>query len=71
MAFTCTDTSALDEAQLGPRQRADYFEPAPDPRRTCEACSQWLPKGAGKCGGCKLFAGPVHPRGTCRLFVPR
>ena len=67
--FSCSDT--LDEPDIAARSRVDYIERSPDPARTCDACHQWLAPSSGRCGRCKLFPGPVHPKGTCRLFAPR
>jgi hypothetical protein len=68
--FSCNQLDGLSEGDLAARRRVDYLEHSPDPARTCEACRQWIAPSDGRCGGCKLFAGPVHPKGTCRLFAP-
>ena len=68
--FSCTEAVKLVEADHLARVSADYIERSPDPARTCALCRQWLPPAEGLCGGCKLFGGPVHAKGTCRLFAP-
>lgn len=70
--FTCTDTSGLSFEETNVRNTLSYADRSPDPQRTCVRCTQWVaPKEDGKCGGCKIMKGPIHPDGTCKSFAPR
>lgn len=64
------DVSKLDPAALGPRNALGYKEASPDPARVCEGCALFIAD-IGGCAGCKLFKGPVAPKGTCNSFAPR
>lgn len=65
--FTCTDVGGLSDADQAARVNAGYSDRSTDPKRSCSECHQFL-SGGGGCGACKLFRGPVHPKGTCRVF---
>jgi hypothetical protein len=67
--FACTQTQGLTPEQVQARTAAGYEEPASDSSRVCNLCQQWEERGSNQCGGCKLMRGPIHPQGTCRLFV--
>lgn len=69
--FKCTDEAGLAPAEVAARRALGYAEPSGDPARACEACQQWLPGPSDACGKCKVLAGPVHPRGTCRSFTAK
>jgi hypothetical protein len=70
---TCSDTRGLTPEQLQTRTALAYVDAGPDPTRHCVACAQWVPNANDpeQCGGCKVFAGPIHPNGTCKSFSPR
>lgn len=49
------------------RETLKYLDNSPDPAKTCCKCQQYLP--GDSCGTCKLLPGPIHPSGTCSVFV--
>jgi hypothetical protein len=67
--FACTQTNDLTAEEAQTRTAAGYEEPASDSSRVCNLCQQWQERSSNQCGGCKLMRGPIHPLGTCRLFV--
>jgi len=50
---------------------AVYVEKSPDITKYCKDCVQFVPAGKDACGGCKVVKGPIHPEGTCKLFVAK
>lgn len=65
----CNDVSGLTESQIEARRMFEYVETAADPAEACKLCAFWDEPEAGQlCGGCTLFAGPVHPDGSCNSF---
>jgi hypothetical protein len=69
---TCDETKGLSPEERGARSALRYADRSPDPKKACEACTQWVPESQeGSCGGCKLLKGPIHPGGTCRAFAPK
>ena len=69
--LTCASSSGLSSKDAAARERVEYSDHATDPNKTCDACSQWIaPRDAGSCGACKVVAGPVHPKGGCKVFAP-
>lgn len=67
-SFTCTDVSALSEAEQKRRVDLAYVDKAPDPDRECDRCAQFLGVPEG-CGSCKLLRGPISPGGSCKSFA--
>jgi len=65
----CDDSGGLsaEEAQL--RARFAYVDHSTDHAKMCEDCIHFQP-GDG-CGRCKVLPGPIHPQGTCSLFMAR
>jgi hypothetical protein len=73
-ALSCTDTSGLDPDAVALRTgpAVAYADRSIDPVKSCARCQQFLlAASANACGTCKVIKGPVHPRGSCKLFVPR
>jgi hypothetical protein len=69
---TCTDTTGLDQADIDARAAQNYLDTAPDPDKFCSVCDQFQPAPKeDACGGCKVLKGPIHPKGTCKLFVKK
>lgn len=68
--FTCSDESALDDAQKAARKALAYSDVSSDKNKLCKDCVQWVPLG-DECGNCKVLAGTVHPAGTCNLFAAK
>jgi hypothetical protein len=72
-----TPTAALDcntpiePASKTTRAIMQYKNPAAIPEKHCSACSQFIEAKYGACGGCKLFTGPVDPKGGCLSFAPK
>ena len=69
--FACTDVRGLTAEAIRARDDVGYVDRAPDPERTCDRCNQWAAPAGEGCGGCRLFQGPVHPNGYCRVFARR
>lgn len=68
----CDDTTGLSPEDIKVRKEvAVYEEKSPDITRYCSACIQFTPPGSNGCGGCKVVKGPIHPEGTCKLFVAK
>lgn len=66
----CTDTSGLTEQEITTRMNSKYVDETPIAGKVCDNCIQWEPpKEEGTCGGCKVIAGPVHPKGYCNLWA--
>ena len=68
----CADLSDLSESDLQLRETLDYVAETPNPDERCDNCEYWVEDQHGpQCGGCTLFAGPVHPGGWCNSWVPQ
>ncbi|HVU01873.1 MAG TPA: hypothetical protein VHE30_08980 [Polyangiaceae bacterium] len=66
--FACTDLGGLPEADVAARTAMAYVERAPDGARECGRCVQFMGTYDG-CGACKVIRGPIHPKGTCKIFA--
>ncbi len=67
----CNDESALSTAERDARHGAGYAERAADRARACSGCNFYQAAGANACGSCTVVRGPIHPEGSCNLFVAR
>jgi hypothetical protein len=68
----CDDTSALPpDAKKARVEVAGYVERSTDVMKTCERCTHFAVGGGDQCGTCKIVEGPIHPKGTCKLFVAK
>lgn len=68
----CDDTSALPpDAKKARVEVAGYVERSTDVMKTCERCTHFAAGGEDQCGTCKIVEGPIHPKGTCKLFVAK
>lgn len=74
----CNDPSYYDEKSAKMRKTLQYVEKSEKEGKICSTCMQWIPpkeakneKGPKGCGGCKLFSGPVNPKGYCLSFAPK
>ncbi len=66
----CNDLSDLTDDEIQTREAFEYVAETPNPDERCDNCQFWLPDEHGEeCGGCDLFAGPVHPAGWCNSWV--
>lgn len=71
-ALKCDDTSALPpDAKKARVDVAGYVERSTDVMKTCERCTHFAAGGEDQCGTCKIVEGPIHPKGTCKLFVAK
>lgn len=66
-AKSCDATFDAKSKQM--RKTLQYKDKAGDAAKACEKCAQYEKGKFGDCGGCKLFAGPVQPAGTCLSFA--
>jgi len=70
-ADPCGDLSGLSESDIQLRETLNYVAETPNPSERCDNCEYWVEDQHGEqCGGCTLFAGPVHPAGWCSSWVP-
>lgn len=67
----CADVSGLSEQEIQEREDIyEYVAETPNPDERCDNCQFWQPDRFGEeCGGCELFAGPVHPGGWCNTWA--
>ena len=72
-AASCMDVTGLSTDDINQRNNvAAYVEPSPDATKKCSLCAQFTPPPSpNACGGCKVVKGPIHPDGTCKLFVAK
>lgn len=69
---TCTDVTGLTTDEINNRDNiAAYVDQSADPARKCALCAQYVPGAPNACGSCKVVKGPIHPDGTCKLFVAK
>lgn len=72
--FSCNEPaqlSDLSEAQMQTRTVNEYVDSSPKPEQHCSNCALYTqPEGGSQCGGCTVVAGPIHPEGWCRVWVP-
>ena len=69
---SCTDVSALNDADKAARAALQYTDRGPDAERTCTACTYFQPaQDPAQCATCKLVKGPVHPKGYCSGFAAK
>ena len=69
-ALTCTDTAALNQAQIATRTSQHYVDASTHEGQVCSGCRFYQPPAAaGACGTCQVLAGPIHPDGYCDLFA--
>lgn len=70
--LACTDVSALAEPDKAMRTTLNYQDRAADPAKTCKACQLYVEATEpGKCGGCQVLKGPIHPMGSCNSWVAK
>jgi hypothetical protein len=70
-ALVCDGPSTgLPTADLQLRATVEYVDTSPQPDRACVNCALYVAAPAeGKCGACKIVRGPIHPKGTCKVFL--
>jgi hypothetical protein len=67
----CTDTSALEAADVQVRTTLAYADVSTEPGKVCTSCQQFLPGPPAACGTCKILRGPISPYGSCKAFVAK
>lgn len=69
--FSCREAPALAPAEALVRANLGYRDRAAEPARRCESCAHFTAAAPEACGSCRLMRGPVHPEGTCSVWVVR
>jgi hypothetical protein len=69
--LSCTDATELNPNDLQMRNLLDYRDQSTEPDKACDRCLHFFPGKANACGTCRLVRGPIHPKGTCKSFVPK
>jgi len=74
--LNCNDPADYDAQSAQMRKTLQYVEKTEKEGKYCSNCMQYLEKssngkGPSGCGGCKLFAGPVNPKGYCLSYAPK
>ncbi len=70
-ALNCKSKVAIDPAALQIRRVLQYAEKTTQPGKKCSNCLQYEAGKYKECGGCKLFAGGVHPDGYCLSWAAK
>lgn len=69
---SCDDSSKIDAQSAQMRKTLQYVEQSKQEGKQCNNCMQWIEaEKEGGCGGCKLFSGPVNPKGYCLSYAPK
>lgn len=69
-ALDCSSSDKIDKGSQQMRMALQYVEASKKKGQECDACMQWIaPEKDKNCGGCKLFTGPVNPKGYCLSFA--
>lgn len=63
-------SAPIDATSKQMRSTLKYADSTADPAKACDKCVQFVAGAFGDCGSCKLFSGPVQPKGTCASFAP-
>lgn len=70
-AFAVKCDAEIDGKSKKMRKALQYVEKSKQKGKNCANCMQWIKPAEGeKCGGCKLFSGPVDPEGYCLSYAP-
>ncbi|MCY4171147.1 MAG: hypothetical protein OXF08_06060 [Bacteroidetes bacterium] len=69
-AFSCSDLSALTEAERSLRDTFEYTDESPIEGQNCTNCTLYVvPEIGESCGGCLTIKGPIHPHGYCTIWA--
>jgi len=68
---SCKSKVPIDPAAAQVRRVLQYMEKSSVPGKRCENCLQYEAGKYKECGGCKLFAGAVHPAGYCLSWAAK
>ena len=69
--LVCTDTVGLPPVDIQTRKALEYVDKSPDPQKACASCAQYVGAPVGSCAGCKMFKGPVNPKGYCKAWASK
>jgi hypothetical protein len=69
--LSCKNKVATDPAAQQIRRTLQYAEKSNVPGKKCNNCLQYEVGKYKECGGCKLFAGAVHPDGYCLSWAAK
>jgi hypothetical protein len=68
--LVCDGLPGLAPADLQLRTTLQYLDTTPVPDRACVNCTLYVAAPEdGQCGTCKVVKGPIHPNGTCKIFI--
>jgi hypothetical protein len=68
----CEGLDAISPLNVRLRATLEYVDVSTRPDKLCVDCSQYVISPAeDSCGTCKLVPGPIHPKGTCKVFAPK
>jgi hypothetical protein len=70
-SLSCTDTTGITPSDLQIRNSLAYVDHSTEPEKACDKCLHFLPGPENACGTCRIVRGPIHPKGTCKSFVPK
>jgi hypothetical protein len=71
-ADPCTNFEGVSTDELEKRKKLGYVDKSQVPEASCSNCGLYIPftdAGAGRCGKCLLFKGPVRAEGHCLQYV--
>lgn len=64
--------ATIDDTSKKLRSTLQYVEKSAIAEKNCGNCLQYVaPEGGKKCGGCKLFTGPVQAAGYCLSWAAK
>jgi hypothetical protein len=69
--FSCAEAPGLEPQAAIVRSTLGYVDRATDAARSCLSCNHFTSAGDAACGTCRLVRGPIHPSGSCRVWVAR
>lgn len=69
--LNCKNKVPIDPAAAQVRRNLQYAEKSNVPGKKCSNCVQFEAGKYKECGGCKLFAGAVHPDGYCLSWAAK
>jgi hypothetical protein len=68
--LVCDGLPDIAPADVQLRTTLEYVDHTPQPDRACVNCTLYVAAPEeGTCGACKVVHGPIHPLGTCKIFL--
>ncbi len=68
----CDDTTGQAPVDVATRKALEYVDKTADPNKDCVGCLQYVAAADdAHCGGCKMFKGPVNPKGYCKVWTTK